>query len=318
MTLEKGLYKADGSFVSRKEIMQKAVRDEMEVTRPPVGLEPTFDEQLKRVENLQQLQKESSLWKDHITFSVNTAGFPYFCLRPLSDMHMGAVGTDMKAIRAHLDDLKKTNIHTVMVGDIGDFFNPVKHAEGMMGDVINPDDQMYLVKSFFKEYKDKILCTVQDPSHTDWIRQVAGIEPQRYFVEGLGIPALINGGLVKLQVNEVEYKILFFHKIGRYGSSLNLTNAHKRMLDMAQDVDLVVGAHTHIGAMEKLVKRTSTATALQLGTFKIEDDFGRRQGLVPCPQVFFPTIFFDGRHKNIEMIEERDAAVEYINTLATL
>lgn len=318
MTIEQGLYTPSG-FISRTEIMKKLAQEETRVTRPIIETPLTFEEHFDRVEHLQEIQKETSLWKDEMTVEVDTGKMPFFVFRPLSDMHMGAQGVDMEAIRAHLKDLKEYPVYTAMLGDIGDFFNPMKHPEGMMGDVINPDDQLGMVRSFFKEYQEKIFCTVQDPSHTDWIRQVAGIEPQRYLVEDLGITALKNGGVLNLKVNNISYKILLFHQIGRYNSSLNLTNAGKRMMDMHQDADLVVSGHLHIGAIEQLIKQNKKATILQLGTFKSDgDQYGERKGLVPRPQPFYPTLFFDGRRKNIEFIEEREAAMEWVSTLAQL
>ena len=318
MAIEQGLYLPDGSFRSREEIMSQIKPPDMEVTRPIIDDPLSFEEHLARVEQLQEIKKETGLWKEEMTVEVKTNGFPFFVMRPLSDMHMGAIGTDMTAIREHLGDIKKYPIYTPLVGDIGDFFGPFKHQSGMLGDVIDPDDQLSMLRRFYEEYKEKILCTVQDPSHTDWIRQATGIEPQRLLVEKLGITALVSGGLMRLKVNDQEYKILLFHAIGKFGSSLNLTNAGKRMIDMADDVDLVLSGHSHIGAMEKLVKRMRKATILQMGTFKTKDDFGRRLGLKPNPQVFFPTIFFDGRKHNIEMIEDRESATKWMDIHASL
>ena len=318
MPVEAGLFLSDGSFRSREEIMSQIKPPDMEVTRPIIDDPLSFEEHLARVEQLQEIKKETGLWKEEMTVEVKTNGFPFFVMRPLSDMHMGAIGTDMTAIREHLGDIKKYPIYTPLVGDIGDFFGPFKHQSGMLGDVIDPDDQLSMLRRFYEEYKEKILCTVQDPSHTDWIRQATGIEPQRLLVEKLGITALVSGGLMTLKVNEQTYKILLFHAIGKYSSSLNLTNAGKRMLDMADDCDIVLSGHTHIGSMEKLVKRMKKATILQMGTFKTKDDFGRRLGLKPNPQVFFPTLFFDGRKHNIEMIEDRESATKWMDIHASL
>lgn len=185
----------------------------------------------------------------------------------------------------------------------------------MLGDAITPDDQMSLVRKFFEGYREKIMATTQDPSHTDWMQQVSGVEPQRWLTEGLGIPCLKSGGRFNLNVNGIEYRGLLFHEIGKYKSSLNVTNAGKRMLDMMDDVDFVVSGHSHIGAFEKLVKRDNKPVIIQMGTFKLDDDFGTRKGLSPKPQVFFPTLLFDSHKKNIEVIEDRAAAKAIVNSL---
>lgn len=293
---------------------------DMFVQPPPMSVEKpqqanpfSFDEHMRRVKQLQEIKGEFSLWRDKIDIKVDVGKLPFMPFRPIADMHIGAMGVDMAQVENHLNDIKNSSIVTAAVGDMGDFFGPMAHPEGMMGDVIGPDEQLTMLRRFFEEFKDKMLCTVQDPSHTDWIRQKSGIEPQRYLVENLGIPALKSGGLVKLNVNGIEYKMLLFHQIGKFGSSLNITNAGKRMLDMAQDVDIVISGHTHIGAMEKVVKRDGKPYIIQVGTFKTDDDFGTRKGLVPKPQVFFPTILFDSRKKNIECIEDREMAMDILD-----
>lgn len=321
-----GLYRSDkeSSYTSRGEVDKRLREDEaskslekssvrVEKTKPPLPL--SFDEHIDRILRLQEIKAETGLWKDQIEVKVSTGNLPHFYFRPLSDMHIGAAGVETALAREFIRDLKKYPLFTAAVGDIGDFFSPMKHPEAMMGDVITPDDQLSAVRRFFEEYKDSILTTVQDPSHTDWIRQTSGIEPQRYLVENLGIPALINGGIMHLFVNDIEYRVLMFHQIGQYKSTLNITNAHKRMLDMLTDGDVVIAGHTHIGELAKLVKRDKKVNLVQMGTFKTKDDFGNRLGLAPNPQVFFPTLMFNGKRKNVEVVEDREEANEMIKAL---
>ena len=318
---ERGLYYSPNEHRSQSEIMDKIARETTvhETVLTPAVADPlSFEEHWGRLLELQSIRKETSLWKDELEITVNTGDFPYFAFRPISDAHIGALGTNYSQLQQHFTDIRELPVYTAVVGDLGDMFGPTKHPEGMMGDAIPPDDQLSMMRRFFESYKEKILCTVQDPSHTDWVRQVSGIEPQRYLVEGLGINALKSGGLVTIHVNDITYRLLLFHQIGRFNSSLNVTNAGKRMLDLHQSADVVVSGHTHIGSMEKGVRKDGKPMVVQLGTFKTSDEFGERKGLVPRPQVFFPTLFFDGRRKNIEAIEDREAAIEYINTFMRL
>jgi len=288
------------------------------VVRPPMREPSSFNQLMGRLEELQGIKKESSIWKDSVDIKIDTGGFPYFLLHPLSDMHIGAIGSDTPAVKKHLSLLSDLPVYTVLLGDLGDMFSPTKHPEGMMGDVLTPDEQMITLRAFFKEFQTSILATVQDPSHMDWVRQVSGVEPQRWLVEDLNIPMLQSGGHMNLSINGIDYSLLLFHKIARFNSSLNITNAGKRMLDMEADADVVVSGHTHIGAAEKLVKRDKKPLVVNLGTFKTSDDFGTRNGMVPNPQVFFPTLLFDARRKNVEMIEDVDAARDLILSLGDL
>lgn len=302
-----GIYTNPNTLKSWEEIMDNPIKGEIDISPPVCPQELNFNQHLTRLEGLIELRKETSLWQDEVTKDIETTS-PFFAFRPLSDIHFGAIGVDMTALKETIADLHKLPIYTAICGDVADMFSPMKHPSGMLGDAITPDDQMSLTRTFFEEYRDKILATTQDPSHVDWVQQTSGVEPQRWLTDGLGIPCLKSGGGFNLNINGIEYKGLLFHEIGKYKSSLNITNAGKRMLDMMDDVDFVVSGHSHIGALEKVVKRGKKPVIVQMGTFKLDDDFGTRKGLSPRPQVFFPTMLFDTTKKNIELIEDRQAA----------
>lgn len=301
----------ENSYKSWEQIMSNPVKGEISISEPVCPQALNFDQHLTRLEGIIELKKETGLWQDEVSKVIETKE-PFFAFRPLSDIHFGAIGVDMKALKEHISDLHNLPIYTAICGDVADMFSPMKHPSGMLGDAITPDDQLSIVRKFFEEYKDRILATTQDPSHVDWVQQTSGVEPQRWLTDNLGIPCLKSGGRFNLKINGIEYKGLLFHEIGKYKSSLNVTNAGKRMLDMMDDVDFVVSGHSHIGAYEKLVKRDKKPVINQMGTFKIDDDFGTRKGLSPKPQVFFPTLLFDTQKKNIEVIEDRDAAKSLI------
>lgn len=281
--------------------------------KQPEGID--FARHMERLRKIQELRAETALWRDETSVHVDTKGMPYFCLMPLADLHIGAAGCDMEALAEHLTYLKEYGVSTVLVGDLGDFFSPDKHPEGMLGDVIPPDDQMLLLRRFMQEYKDNILAVVQDSSHPDWVRQSSGIEPYRWMSEDLGIPLLNNGATIDLTVNNQRYSVGCYHEIARYNSSFNRTHALKRMRELDHPTDVVIGAHRHIGAIEKAVHQDDKPTFVQLGTFKVKDGFGTRRGMVPSPQIFFPTLFFDGRKHNIEAVENLEAAEEMIEAL---
>lgn len=311
-----GLYtnSHENSYKSWEQLMSDPIKGEIKIDEAVCPQPLSFEQHLTRLESIVELRKETGLWQDEVSKTITTKA-PFFAFRPLSDIHFGAIGVDMKALKEHISDLKDLPIYTAICGDVADMFSPTKHPSGMLGDVITPDDQLSLVRRFFEGYKDRILATTSDPSHTNWANESSGIEPQRWLTEGLGIPCLKSGGRFDLNVNGIQYKGLLFHEIGKFKSGLNITNAGKRMLDMMDDVDFVVSGHTHIGSFEKLVKRDNKPVIIQMGTFKTDDDFGIRKGLSPRPQVFFPTLLFDSRKKNIEVIEDREAARVIVNSL---
>jgi len=286
-----------------------------EIFKPKTDKPADFDRHLARLQEIQTLREETSLWRDRTDVHVDTQGFPYFMVLPLADVHIGNQGCDLETLSEYLKFLKDQPVYTVLVGDLGDFFSPTKHPDGMLGDVIPPDDQMLLLRRFMQTYQEKILAVVQDSSHVDWVRQAAGIEPYRWMTEDLGIPLINNGGMMDISVNNQSYSMTLYHEIARYNSSFNRTHALKRMRELDRPADVVVGAHRHIGAMEKAVHQEGKPLFIQLGTFKTADSFGLRRGMVPTPQPFFPVLFFDGRRHNVEAIEDLQTAEEFINCM---
>ncbi|GIW70246.1 MAG: hypothetical protein KatS3mg101_0993 [Patescibacteria group bacterium] len=311
MNKERGLFYPDGSFRGEDEIRRRNLK-EPSIQRPVQERGGSFDDDLRRMQEIQRLREEQKLWKDEVKISVQT-NLPYFFLMPLSDIHLGAEGTDYQAVRKFLGVVKDYPVYTVLLGDLGDFFNPYKHPTGMAEDVVNADSQLLAMRNFFKEYKEKILA-VATGNHDDWIYKTSGIEPYRWVCQDLNIPLLYSGGRLNLQVNEVNYKILLYHAIARFNSSFNPTHAGKRMLELHHDADIVISGDKHRFGMEKLVHRDKKPYIVQLGTFKTGDTYGKRSyGFAPDSQIGFPVLFLSAGEKNVEAIEDIETAKHFVD-----
>jgi len=312
MTKERGLFYPDGSFKSQTEI-RRGLSSTPQIVKPEPLQPTTFDEELQRIKELQRQRESLNIWKEEVTIQVDTGNLPYFFVMPLSDIHIGSEFVDYDELDRHLAALKDYPIYTILVGDLGDFFNPQKHPRGMMEDVVTPDTQLLVLRKFFEEYKDKILCAVTG-NHSDWLYQVAGIEPYRWIAQDLNIPLLYSGGRLNLQVNDIDYKFLLYHGISKFNSSFNPTHAGKRMLELHRDADIVISGDKHRFGMEKLTHRDKKPYIIQLGTFKTEDPFGKRgYGRVPDPEVGFPVLFLSAGEKNVEAIEDLETAKDFID-----
>lgn len=285
-----------------------------EVLKPPPKSRKDFTQHLRDIKEASALKE--SRWRDHVKIEVDTKGFPYFILHPLSDLHLGHAGVDLDALASHLDFIDNTPVYTMWVGDLGDFFLPKAIPSGMLGDVITPAEQLEALTELLTSYASKSLAVVNDPSHPGWVNKTAGLDVYEIATRGIDIPLLNTGGIVELVVGSQTYRISVFHKIHSYNSSLNRLNAHHRIRELHTDVDCVIAGHRHIGAMEKSVHREDKPVFVQMGTFKVDDQYGVREGMIPRPQVFFPTLFFDSRRKNIEVIEDLQTAQEMIAALS--
>lgn len=138
------------------------------IDRPDTSASFTWKQEMDRLKEIQSLRKEGGIWTDEATYHIDTGDVPFFMFHPLSDAHLGAIGSDTQAFSDHMDFIQRYPVYTATVGDMGDFFSPTHHPDGMLNDAVTPDDQLTLLRAFYEQYREKILCTVQDPSHTDW------------------------------------------------------------------------------------------------------------------------------------------------------
>ena len=185
---------------------------------------------LGRVDRIKTAKNEYNIWQENAHVKVHTP-YPYYFMTPLSDIHLGAQGTDYDALGKYVDTIKRLGIGTVLVGDIVDFFNPKKIPDGMLGDILTPDQQMVMARSFIDEIAPNCVAIVGG-NHDGFI---AGFDLYRYIAEDKKIPLMAAGGVLTLGVNDQEYRIGLYHKIGKYNSSLNVTHAGLQAHRMAHD-----------------------------------------------------------------------------------
>jgi len=287
----------------------------VEAFKPKPEPREVLEAHLSRLKKMQELHNQTNFWKDTVELHIDTGDYPFAHVVPLSDLHLAHQGVDMEDLSEYLNFVEREPVYIGLHGDLGDFFNPSKHADGMFGDIVTPEQQMEMLRAFMERFQNKILYCTQSPSHDDWVRQASGVDPYYWITKDLNIPLVKGGGLVNLSVNEQLYRILVFHGVSRYNSSFNRTHALKRARELHKDADIVIGGHKHIGAMEKAVHREDKPYFVQLGTFKTEDGFGTRKGMFPKPQVFFPTLFLDSKKHNVEAIEDRETAEMLIEAL---
>ena len=288
----------------------------MERNRPPIVEKPkpspstSLFEQLSTLHQLAEASRQKELWRDEVEIKVQTRGLP-FMLLPLSDLHIGASGVGYQALQRHLTFLKENPVYTILVGDLADNFSPIKHPQAMKEDVVSPTDQWTVARSFFREYEDKILAVVA--GNHDEFSNTAGIDIYRWLSEDLNIPLLKGGGLLRLNIDDKEFKVRLWHRIARLNSQFNYTHAGKQALRLSgDDSDAIITGDKHLGGIEQTYIGDKKRTIVQLGTFKVEDSFGRSQGFVQRPRPFYPVLMFFPHTHNIEAVENLDQAEELI------
>jgi len=226
----------------------------MEKNRPPIVKKPpqlrlpSLSEQLSSLHQLVEATRQKELWRDEVEIKVQTRGLP-FMLMGLSDLHIGG-SIDYQALQRYLTFIKTNLVYTVLVGDLADNFSPTSHPDGMMKDLVNPSDQWVVARAFLKVYEDKILAVVSGGQHDFWQEDKSGIDIYRWLTEDLNIPFLEAGGLLRLKIDDVEFKVRLWHKIARLNSQFNLTHAGFQALRLSgDDADLVISGDKHLGGL---------------------------------------------------------------------
>lgn len=286
-------------------------KEEVTLSRPDPKKLPDFDQALDKMRQIQTIERGFNLWNKELDFNFQTDR-PLMPVLALSDFHLGSFDTDYEAVRRYLDFVKQNEVKLLLLGDLGDMFLPSKVPEGMQGDA-SIEIQLYMLRTFFREYQKYILACVSDPSHVDWVRSVSGVDVYRWISEDLDIPLLESGGLLRLGVNDQTYNFSLWHQVSQYNSSLNPTHVHKRIVDRhtADELDFVITGHTHHGSSEiNKTIRDRKRGLIQLGTFKTlggMDKYARR-GFVGGVQQHFPTILLNSQKHDFEVIDSPEMA----------
>jgi len=203
----------------------------------------------------------------------------------MTDVHYGNLGVDYELLERHLETIRNTpNMFVVFAGDMIDNFNPAKIPDGMLGDGVSPQDQAEAMMQIVTELDQQgKLVAITWGNHEDFSR-VAGHDVFRTWFRELQAPIFADGGgVVNAMIEGVHYRIGIRHTFWG-NSSLNKTNAPKRMMQFGYDnLDLAVVGHVHKAAGEMFTERGAERIAITGGTYKLDDHFGKKWGHTPEP-----------------------------------
>jgi hypothetical protein len=132
------------------------------------------------------------------------------------------------------------------------------------------------------------------------------------------MPFFQSGGLLTVDLNGIKYKIGMQHK-SRFNSSLNVTNANKRTLDLRwPSADVVAIAHHHVAAIEHVARwegeDKKDVVLVRTGTYKIGDQWGRSEGFGEG-QLGSPAIVLDPKTKHIIPFLHIEDAESYLRAV---
>ena len=214
-----------------------------------------------------------------------------------SDQHLGSPYTDYDACWEDTRKIRDNdNLYCVKGGDATDKFMAQFKDKSAVVNQLSPAQQQLLAEEKMVEYiEDKIIAKIGG-NHDRMDEKQTGISTEYFIYRGKKFPYMPHGGLIKLTIGDIEYKILIKHHYG-FTSRLNQFNSHHRMLEMlAPDCDIVVQEHEHNPGIESIEKfefdQKRTVINIRTGSYKIDDpysmDYFKAGRIAPQTVILWP------------------------------
>lgn len=198
----------------------------------------------------------------------------------LGDLHIGGSGVDYALAREHAEIIADTpGMYAVVMGDMLDNFVHAWCVSIRKQTTTSIPQEWAAVRYWLGLIAPKLVAVV-DGNHDQWTTSLAGIDYFREVVAAARPGALYaqDDMHVSLSVGAATWPMRLRHKW--MGSSIyNPTHAQERAQKWDQDFLIGVGAHTHTGAFARSFNAGGReGWAIQVGTYKVEDDYPRRMG----------------------------------------
>jgi len=221
--------------------------------------------------------------RDKISFSEMTAtvSLPVRC--PIgvvfsSDWHFGSPAMNVQAFRNDLEKVKSdARLYVCVGGDrMDNFQQSFKDASAAVNQLTPPQMQRLAVEAVLKSIADKVVALIGG-NHEAMSVKKTGEDGDYWILRDMPFSYFPFGGLLKLTIGEMTYKVLWKHNY-RFNSSLNQFNSHHRMQEiLCPDSDINVQEHTHSPGIEVIeageFDQRRTVVNIRTGTYKGADAF---------------------------------------------
>ena len=225
----------------------------------------------------------------------------------LSDVHFGNPGTDYKQAKRDAEIIGETDgLYAAEHGDGIDNWIVGRLQAIQRAQVLGHQAERQLFFDWLDKMEGKLLWMLPG-NHPWWSYKLAGIDVYREKMRGVKLLYDQHEIYLTLRVGSAEWRILSRHK-WRYSSIFNPTHGIEVAWERrGLDFDIGIGGHTHTGTLfREFVKHSKKRLAVQIGTYKINGEYGRELGFADpygrgCGMVIF---FPDGEMHHCRNLEE--------------
>lgn len=284
---------------------------------PPVKIEtPTVAEHLVYMMERQARMERMSRSSEYAEIKIKSDTPVGIVLS--SDWHYGSQDTDYATFGRHMNIIKDNpNLYLAALSNTIDGYI---WPGGMWSELEHIEQQKEFASQFAKEWKEKLVAVVGSRCH-DWTKDRGGISAQELaFRDNVdeGMPFFTNGGLLTVNLNDIEYRMGMMHK-SRFHSSLNVTNPNKRVLDLRwPSADVVAIAHHHVASVEHAVKWEGPdqrdVVLIRTGTYKVQDGYSKAEGF-GAGQIGGSMVVLDPKEKRIVPFLRIEDGAAYVDML---
>lgn len=230
-----------------------------------------------------------------------------FAFAMLGDTHVGGAGVDYASLKADAELIRDTpGMYALFGGDATNNWIVGKLQALQRNEIMSHSSSWALFLDWIDTIGDSLAAVIVG-NHNVWTAKVAGYDPLAKHLEHAAVLYDEDEIVFTLACGELEQRWKVRHK-WRGSSIFNVTHGIEVGWERGDDdYDVGVGFHTHNGTLAReFVRHGRWRMAVQLGTYKLEDAYGREQGFARPPGL--------GR---AAMVGHPDGRAEWFKDLAT-
>lgn len=277
--MKEGIYTSpsEDSFKSDKQIKYENLEDPTLIREKTGNRQPSFYEWTEEFVRRRDLKDEVEAVPGEIDIRIDTN--EPIVIGLIGDSHVGGYEVDYELLAHDIAFISQSkNGFVIFGGDVieGFFFNPAQDEQ-----IASYNQQRMFFNSMIKEVGLEKILYFEAGDHDMWSAKM-GANMYDELRDMADIPVVRGSTKIKLQLPEVEYKIVSAHQLPGH-SMYNDTHPQNRASKFGtQGADIYVGWHTHKKGISRQVIDSFDGDLEQLyvsnGPYKYSDHYSRKKG----------------------------------------